>query len=124
MRTETITVQVGEDVGPVDWDHPIAKGMPTIWREAAAEPARFCFTEYRREILRICMYDGWPYWRPRPAVQFIGPLGSPEWAFFDSYGIGPHSIRDREGHGTERPQASPQPRDEPSPLPIPQGEEP
>jgi hypothetical protein len=39
MRTETITVQVGEDVGPVDWDHPIAKGMPTIWREAAAEPA-------------------------------------------------------------------------------------
>lgn len=31
--------------------------------------------------------------------------------------IGWLSRRDREGHGTERPQASPQPRDEPLPSP-------
>lgn len=95
MRTETVTVRVGENVGPVDWDHPIAKDMPAIWREAEQDPASFTFTEYRRTILAICMYDGWPYWMPRPAVQFIGPLNSPEWAFFDSYAVWPTSIERR-----------------------------
>jgi hypothetical protein len=93
VRTETVTVRVGENVGPVDWDHPIAKDKPPIWREAEANPDGYIFGEYSRSILAICMYDGWPYWEPRPAVQFIGPLGSAEWAFFDSYGVNAGSIR-------------------------------
>jgi hypothetical protein len=93
VRTETVTVRIGENVGPVDWDHPTAKDMPPIWREAEANPRDFVFGDYSRTILAICMYDGWPYWKPRPAVQFSGPLNSAEWAFFDSYGIGPGSIR-------------------------------
>jgi hypothetical protein len=42
-------------------------------------------------ILAICMYDGWPYWTPRPAIQFVGPLGA-EWAFFDSYSVSGRSV--------------------------------
>lgn len=95
MRTRTVTVREGENVGPVDWTHDIAKGMPDIWREAEQNPDGFTFTEYHRQIISICMYDGWPYWTPRPAVCFIGPLNSPEWAFFDSYGVWPSSIQRR-----------------------------
>lgn len=92
MRTETRTVRIGENVGPVDWDHPKAKDMPPIWREAEANPDGFTFTDYRWMIITICMYDGWPFWRPMPAVRFYGPIG-PEWNYFDSYGVGPDSIQ-------------------------------
>lgn len=95
MRTETLSVQIGENMGPVDWSHPTAKDMPPIWREAEAYPDAFTFSEYRRTILAICMYDGWPYWRPTPAIQFIGPLNSAEWTFFNSYGVSPASIERR-----------------------------
>lgn len=96
MRTETVTVRIGENVGPVDWDHPTAKDMPDIWREAEKAPADYVFSGYRRPILAICMYDGWPYWKPTPAIQFIGPLNSAEWTFFNSYDVHADSIRRRE----------------------------
>lgn len=92
MRTETQTIRIGENMGPTDWTHPIAKDMPPIWREAEQNPDAFTFTEYRRQIIAICMYDGWPYWTPRPAICFIGPLNSAEWSFFDSYAVHAHSI--------------------------------
>lgn len=95
MRTETITVRVGEDCGPVDWEHETARDMPPIWREAEQNPEGFVFSDYARPILRICMYDGWPYWKPRPAIQFIGPLNSAEWSFFDSYAVSAGSVRRR-----------------------------
>lgn len=95
MRTETRTVRIGENVGPVDWDHPTAKDMPPIWREAEKNPGDFLFSEYGRTILAICMYDGWPYWKPTPAVLYIGPLNRPEWSFFNDYAVGPGSIRRR-----------------------------
>src|SRR5687768_16376756 len=72
MRYETKTVRIGEDVGPIDWEHPLAKDMPEIWREADESPGHFTFSEYRRTILRICMYDRWPYWKPTPAICFVG----------------------------------------------------
>lgn len=94
MRTETVTVRIGEDVGPVDWEHPTACDKPPIWLEAEKNPDAFLYNG--RAILKLCMYDGWPYWQPRPAIQFIGPLNSAEWDFFDSYGV-------REGSITRRP---------------------
>lgn len=96
MRYETQTVRIGENVGPVDWSHPMAKVMPPIWREAERSPEAFTFSEYRRTILALCMYDGWPYWEPTPAIQFIGPLNSAEWTFFNSYAVCPNSIQPRD----------------------------
>ena len=95
MKISTVTVREGESMGPVDWSHPTAENMPAIWREAEKNPTGFTFTEYRRSIIEICMYDGWPYWTPTPAVCFIGPLNSAEWSFFNSYGVGPDSIQRR-----------------------------
>jgi hypothetical protein len=38
------------------------------------------------------MYDGWPYWKPTPAILTSGPLGS-EWHFFyDIVGVEKRSI--------------------------------
>jgi len=122
MRYENVWAPVGEGCGPIDWDHPIANGMPSVWREAEKNPTGFVFTEYRRTILRICMYDGWPYWKPMPAVQFIGPLNSAEWSFFNSYGVHADSIQPRpaqqattpaSAEGTEAAQVVQPIRDEP-----------
>jgi hypothetical protein len=93
VRTYTQIVREGENVGPVDWEHGTARDMPAIWREAEQRPDDFTFTEYRRQIISICMYDGWPYWEPRPAVCFVGPLNCAEWAFFNGYAVGPESIQ-------------------------------
>lgn len=93
MRTHTVTVREGEDVGPIDWNHLIAKDMPAIWREAEKSPDDFLYNGY--SIVRICMYDGWPYWKPMPAVCFIGPLNCSEWNFFNSYGAHVDSITPR-----------------------------
>jgi hypothetical protein len=90
MRTYTITAQEGENMGPVDWSHPTACGMPAIWRDAEKRPNRFLFNG--RPIIQICMYDGWPYWTPRPAVMFMGPIGA-EWNFFDGYSVYKDSIK-------------------------------
>jgi hypothetical protein len=90
MRYETRTVRIGENVGPIDWTHETAKDKPEIWREAEQSPSGFLYNG--RSILAIAMYDGWPYWQPRPAIQFIGPLKSAEWTFFDSYGVQDGSI--------------------------------
>lgn len=86
MRTETITVRVGEDCGPIDWSHDLAKDRPQTWRDAEASPVDFTYGDYERPIIRVCMYDGWPYWRPMPAISYLGPLNCVEWAFFNSYG--------------------------------------
>lgn len=80
----------GEDVGPVDWEHPTAKNMPDFWREAEKAPELFRYNG--RTLLGLCMYDGWPYWEPRPAIRFIGQLNSVEWDFFNSYAVYPNSI--------------------------------
>jgi hypothetical protein len=95
MKTRVVEVSEGEDMGPVDWEHPTAKDMPPIWREAAEHPEDFLLDNgglHLKTIYRICMYDGWPYWKPTPAIQYQGPLG-PEWTFFNSYAIRPTSIK-------------------------------
>jgi hypothetical protein len=92
MKYHTVVQREGEDVGPIDWDHPLAKDKPRIWRDAEKHPENYVFSEYKRKILRICMYDGWSYWKPMPAILFIGPMNSAEWAHFNSYGVHGNSI--------------------------------
>lgn len=85
MKTRPFTEMVGEDVGPVDWSHPMAADKPDIWREAEANPAGFTYGDCERPIIKLCMYDGWPYWRPTPSVYYVGPLGGGAWASFNGY---------------------------------------
>lgn len=95
MKSHTKVVWEGEACGPVDWDHPTAKDMPDIWREAEQSPGDFIYVDdfATRVITDICMYDGWPYWKPTPAIRvWGGPCGA-EWKFFTSYGVRPSSIR-------------------------------
>lgn len=92
MRYETQTVRIGEDMGPIDWSHETAQDKPQIWRDAEANPHEYLYNG--RPIYKICMYDGWPYWTPRPAIFFGGPIG-PEWNHFDSYGVTDRSIEKR-----------------------------
>lgn len=99
MKAQTVTEYVGEDTGPVDWTHPIARDKPQHWRDAEQHPERYRLqhgTLKSFRIVKLCMYDGWPYWIPRPAIAYIGPLGSVEWDFFDSYGVTDSSIFTRE----------------------------
>lgn len=97
MRFETQTVRIGEDVGPVDWTHPMAADKPAHWREAEEHPEEFelllngMFTP--RRVARLCMYDGWPYWRPTPAIYRESPLGGYEWTHFNSCGVLDDSLR-------------------------------
>ena len=95
MKTRMVEERIGEACGPIDWEHPKALGLPDIWREAEANPDGFRLLTAgdmaTRTIIEICMYDGWPYWRPTPAIHSMGPIGA-EWMFFDSYGIYPNSI--------------------------------
>jgi hypothetical protein len=84
--------RIGENMGPIDWSHEIAASKPDLWREAEKNPGQFLFNNV--EIYALAMYDGWPYWKPTPAIQFAGPLG-PEWTFFNSYSVRDDSIRRR-----------------------------
>jgi hypothetical protein len=93
--TETVTHREGENMGPIDWEHPLAKDKPALWREAEKRP-----TDFRLDttgfsafpVFEIAMYDGWPYWKPTPAILIKGPLGKPEWRFFNDYGINDGSL--------------------------------
>ena len=97
MRTRTVTERIGEDVGPVDWSHPYAAEMPHHWRDAEKEPEKYelllngMFTP--RGVAKLCMYDGWPYWKPTPAIYHESPLGGYEWTHFNSYGVSANSLR-------------------------------
>lgn len=97
MKTRTVTEYIGEDMGPVDWSHPMAvefaeksPEMAALLKEAEQHPEGFLLVDdhgwYPRQVYRVCMYDGWPYWKPTPAVLREGPLGS-EWTHFNSYGF-------------------------------------
>ena len=91
MRYETVTVRHGENVGPVDWSHEYAKDKPDHWKDAEQNPEAYQFLPQGmftpRNVHCICMYDGWPYWRPTPAMLIDSPLGGTEWEHFNGYGV-------------------------------------
>ena len=110
MRYKTVEVREGEMLGPVDWgydfrqhfnnlcspdaykDQRCAESVERL-RKVADNPDAFLvvtsYADKQREVYAVGMYDGWPYWRPVPALLVGGTLG-PEWHFFyDLYEVIP-----------------------------------
>ncbi len=109
MRTETRTVCIGENVGPIDWAYDFRSHFNSLCTsderrdEACARSVgwlRRIDADFRaglpmrattdggwprcgvRRVVDVGMYDGWPYWRPTPSVQIESPLGGAEWHAF------------------------------------------
>lgn len=91
MKTITVTQDVGEELGPVDWTHPMiaeverhAPELVAALRDAEKDPSAFEATTDGGwpprvgwgRVLRVVMYDGWPFWKPTPTVVSEGWYGS------------------------------------------------
>lgn len=86
-RTVTVTEREGEELGPIDWNHPnlinLDPARIAVLRDAEQNPEAFEATAdggWPRvgwgQVLRVVMYDGWPYWKPMPTVVSLGWYGS------------------------------------------------
>ena len=104
MKTRMVEERIGEYMGPVDWSYDFAQHFKSYggrdvaariaeaiaWlKQLAGAPEKHeattdggCPKFGWHRVIRVGMYDGWPYWRPVPAVLTAGPLG-PEWHHFD-----------------------------------------
>lgn len=96
MKTRMVEERIGEWLGPVDWSYPFTIGAYVnnserqqraiaVLKELTADPKGWVyqpsgFTCF--EVLNVGMYDGWPYWKPTPAIGWYGPLSSVEVAFW------------------------------------------
>jgi hypothetical protein len=101
MRTRMIEERIGENMGPVDWSYDflphfdgwsatpeyrkqkceLAKQHLRMLSESDGWEVRTSHSHVFWPCVSVCMYDGWPYWKPTPAVALIGPLGV-EWCLF------------------------------------------
>lgn len=102
MRYRVETVREGELLGPVDWNYDFRQHFNSygcseerkdefcerskeLLKKIADDPYLWKVTlshSYAsRNVLAVGMYDGWPYWKPTPAVMTSGTLGA-EWHFF------------------------------------------
>lgn len=91
MKTYTETRREGEYLGPIDWAGRDAwcvqlDDQQVGWLRAIEEkPEEYEVTTDGgwprvgwRRVIRVGMYDGWPYWKPGPALLVSGMFGS-EW---------------------------------------------
>lgn len=91
MKTKTVTVNEGENLGPIDpnWDYEGFKNNHLRGRneDAAWEAIKSLgvgdivtdiYSYSDKKVLAVGMYDGWPFWFPVPSVYLSGTLGG-EW---------------------------------------------
>lgn len=94
MRLETQTVQVGEWLGdvPADWDFDGFFAKHLGQNKGSFDRAVLAFKEmdaalkrgdevwatksgdFTHKVLRCGLYDGWPFWTPRPCYGYVGPI--------------------------------------------------
>ena len=95
MRFETRQVRVGEWLGdvPRDWDweafrkkflstravddYNKSAGLFEQMAEAierGAEVTAYVSGGFGHKVLRCGLYDGWPFWEPRPCYRYKGPI--------------------------------------------------
>lgn len=100
VKTRTVIERIGEYLGPIDWSFDFAQfdwserhgGVnPTVSAEAIArlrqleQPGEWQVMMHQNylRVLRVGMYDGWPFWRPVPSVQTYHVLGSSWHPWYD-----------------------------------------
>ena len=98
MKTHTVIERIGERMGDVtlpnpDLDNYEHRGTVRSYLEmleSFKESKKIIATTDTgspkfgyHELLDVCLYDGWPYWRPYPSFQVMGVLGV-EWHSFCS----------------------------------------
>ncbi len=87
MKTRTVSIREGEWLGPIDWDaewpFEVDEKTRKALREIEANPEDFEITTdggWPRigwgQVFHVGMWDGWPYWRPGPAITMRGVLGT------------------------------------------------
>lgn len=107
MKIRTVEVREGEDMGPLDWSHPMAvccyddgdsrkaanadgMNLRDVLRDAEKHPERWEVTTYGgwprcgwRKVIAVRMWDGHPYWSPTPSVCVESPFGGVTWESFN-----------------------------------------
>lgn len=85
MKTKTIIVREGEFLGPIDPAYDVnqhswgpdkggvnpdcaAKGWEIIQKVKVGDKVLVSHCDGWKEVLDVGMYDGWPFWRPTPAI--------------------------------------------------------
>lgn len=98
MKTYQVTKHEGELLGPVDLRYDYRKhdwgkgngginprcsqeGWELIQKVKIGDYVRLAHSDYLKRVISVGMYDGWPLWKPTPAVYVDGNLGG-EWRFF------------------------------------------
>lgn len=104
MRTYQVTQREGENMGPIDWsydflqhfqlqctsderrrescDRCVALLKEAVEAHKAGKIVEVQINDYQHPLYDVGMYDGWPYWKPTPALLCGGTLGC-EWHFFN-----------------------------------------
>lgn len=94
MKTITVTVHEGENLGPIDpnWDwkafakqcgeRDATSAWQAVLKLKPGDKVRSSHSECYWEVIQVGMYDGWPFWRPIPSYQCKGPLGTGDWHAF------------------------------------------
>ena len=106
MKTKTVTVHEGEWLGPVDQNYnyqqhswgpskggvnpdSAQKGWTLIQNVKVGDDVLVSHTEGWKEVLAVGMYDGWPFWRPTPAVLVRTWAGGERHFLYDIYDHNP-----------------------------------
>jgi len=124
VKFRTVIEREGELLGPVDWAYNFRQHFDgyccsdekrdefcnramELLRKVEASPDAYCVqishSDNFREVYAVGMYDGWPYWRPVPALLCRSVLGS-EWQFF--YDLLRIEARTLQSTATERTEGS------------------
>ena len=104
MRSYQVTHREGENMGPIDWNYDFWSHFGCMCssddrkREVMEQEIRNLFIverlfrkgkllqvrrgDYWHVLLDVGMYDGWPYWKPVPAICTDTPIGGCEWHQF------------------------------------------
>ena len=101
MKYRKVVEREGELLGPVDWtydfrQHFNSMGSPDAVKDEycarrvellrrISEPGEWrvilAHSSVWKDVYAVGMYDGWPFWKPTPAMLTSGTLGA-EWHFF------------------------------------------